>query len=50
MIPTGRIRYVKRYWLFGTGIRQVEYKYEVETDIDNYNGRFNEIRYIWITE
>lgn len=47
MKPTGRIKYRKKFWLFGPLARLVEYEYQNEFDVDNYNGRAFETIYIW---
>lgn len=45
--PTGRIKYRKKYWLFGSIVKLIEYTAENEFDIDNYSGRALETIYWW---
>ncbi len=47
MKPTGLVKYRRKFLFFGPLVEWVEFSYEREFDIDNYNGRTFETVYFW---
>lgn len=46
---TGNVRFVRKYWLFGPVIREVEYEYDCEYDVGCGLRGFENLKY-WVRE